>query len=338
MNQIPNFINKHLTVSSRSGYEWQCLCPFHSDTSPSFSVNVKKGLFICYACGAKGGMKELSERFGVKNTVNETYSSIEEVEEKLQAIANPVGKNKVKIDQSYWTSRYQIGDQWKEEWAKRLPLFITGQRPCNEKVHVTRSSAASRKNLELFALGYDHIKHELIIPIFDSSGSAETCVRRRLGKFDGPKYLYSKGFKTSLNLYGYWQTIIASGTARPKVVVIVEGAIDALSMWEIGYPAVALFGSNMSSAQKKLLLSLDAENYVIMTDRDTAGRKAEWQILNEMSRTSCLIATPMYWEAGKKDVAEMNPHHRMQSVVSALHRFESWLPHPNSANIISKNY
>ncbi|NBO55083.1 MAG: hypothetical protein EBU84_10945, partial [Actinobacteria bacterium] len=53
---IVRFLKRHLDIRSKSGLEWQAVCPFHEDTSPSFSVNIRKGLYICYACGAKGNM------------------------------------------------------------------------------------------------------------------------------------------------------------------------------------------------------------------------------------------------------------------------------------------
>ena len=30
------------------------LCPFHGDRKPSFSVNLKNGLYKCFSCGAEG--------------------------------------------------------------------------------------------------------------------------------------------------------------------------------------------------------------------------------------------------------------------------------------------
>jgi len=30
------------------------LCPFHNERNPSFSVNLKTGAFICFACGISG--------------------------------------------------------------------------------------------------------------------------------------------------------------------------------------------------------------------------------------------------------------------------------------------
>ena len=302
-----SFVLKHLDVKTRSGMEWQCLCPYHEDSSPSFSINVRKGLFVCYACGAKGNMKDLSKHLNV-NGPRETPSTIEEVEEKLAELSKPVDGIKKRVDASFWTSRYQIGLYWMDEWAKRLPIMMG--RTEHEKFGLDSKR-------DLFALGYDNIKHELIIPIFDFNGSAESCVRRRLGDFDGPKYLYSKGFKTSHHLYGAWQVKMDSGVGRPKHVAIVEGTIDALAMWEVGIPAVALLGSNLSATQKKLLMALDAKSYVVMTDNDTAGKKARWQIENELSRTHCSVSHPTIWTAGKKDVAEMSCYDRSVAFHSA---------------------
>jgi hypothetical protein len=45
--EIPNLKTK---------LEWaKTHCCFHDDSKPSLSVNMKKGYFRCFACGAKGG-------------------------------------------------------------------------------------------------------------------------------------------------------------------------------------------------------------------------------------------------------------------------------------------
>ena len=44
--------------------EYWCLCPFHKDTTPSFSVNIENGLFSCFGCGEKGNFKRLIKILG----------------------------------------------------------------------------------------------------------------------------------------------------------------------------------------------------------------------------------------------------------------------------------
>ena len=43
-----------LLLSGRGRWR-SALCCFHPDTTPSLSVNVETGGFICHACGARGG-------------------------------------------------------------------------------------------------------------------------------------------------------------------------------------------------------------------------------------------------------------------------------------------
>ena len=36
------------------GLRWTALCPFHSRSRPSFSVNAEEGLYYCFGCEANG--------------------------------------------------------------------------------------------------------------------------------------------------------------------------------------------------------------------------------------------------------------------------------------------
>jgi CHC2 zinc finger len=39
-------------------------CPFHADTTPSFSATLELGGWQCFGCGAKGNVKDFAERVG----------------------------------------------------------------------------------------------------------------------------------------------------------------------------------------------------------------------------------------------------------------------------------
>lgn len=43
-------------IELKGGNEWRdAICPFHTDTKPSLRVNVEKGAYRCFVCGARGG-------------------------------------------------------------------------------------------------------------------------------------------------------------------------------------------------------------------------------------------------------------------------------------------
>ncbi len=45
--------SEHLALR-RVGTRWVGLCPFHTERTPSFSLNAELGFYYCFGCGAKG--------------------------------------------------------------------------------------------------------------------------------------------------------------------------------------------------------------------------------------------------------------------------------------------
>jgi DNA primase len=279
-----SFVSAHLDVRTRSGHEWQCLCPYHEDTQPSFSVNVRKGLFVCYACNAKGTMKQLADFLGHKQegrTFNAPTTS--EVKAKLADLMKDQSKERF-IDPA-WVDSWRI-EGHKEEWANR--------------------GIVSDEVLNLFCLGYDMINDTLIIPVHSSSGKVSSIIRRFLDPDPGsPKYKYDKGFKKSENLYGFWQSLTWNPVARPRLVAITEGSIDTLKMWEAKIPSVALLGASVSNKQLKLLKRLDPTEFLIMTDRDTAGQTVALELSLKLRGSGALLSEPAYWPDHAKDPGDL---------------------------------
>ncbi len=57
---------KKFKVSKNNG-QGSGICPFHADAKPSFSVNLKKGIFYCHGCHAKGSVFDF---FMKKNNID----------------------------------------------------------------------------------------------------------------------------------------------------------------------------------------------------------------------------------------------------------------------------
>lgn len=52
-NRIEDIMRQYVTLK-RSGHGYKCLCPFHSERTPSCTVYPDNGSFYCFGCGAGG--------------------------------------------------------------------------------------------------------------------------------------------------------------------------------------------------------------------------------------------------------------------------------------------
>ena len=52
---IVDVISEFVSLRKR-GTSYKGLCPFHDDSTPSFSVSPVRGLYKCFSCGAAGNV------------------------------------------------------------------------------------------------------------------------------------------------------------------------------------------------------------------------------------------------------------------------------------------
>ena len=254
--QVEKFLNKNLDVRTRAGDEWTCLCPYHDDTSPSFSVNVKRGLFICFACGAKGTVADLAKflRVGAPSIVVTEESEKDKVSNLLEGLRGlKEDKGNSVIPESFLARFNNPTNYWKHR-------------------------GFSKETIEFFGLGYDAMSNHAIIPLRESGGGLVGVIRRQLDEDAMPRYLYPKGFKINQHLFN------ANTVQKYDRIAIVEGSLDCIACHESGIPAVAILGSYVSNTQYDMLRKLNPDYFVVMTDRDNAGRRAAGQIMAELGR------------------------------------------------------
>ena len=86
-------------------------------------------------------------------------------------------------------------------------------------------------------------------------------------------------------------------------------------MWEVGIPAVALLGSNLSVPQSKLIVALDPREVVVMTDMDAAGSRASFSIETQLRNTGIIVSRAK-WDSSIKDPADLSPQERKNIFMS----------------------
>ena len=297
---IRQFVRKNLKVESVMGPEWLCLCPYHNDSNASFCVNVRKGVFICYSCGKSGNIYQLEKFLNTGDYVEQTTSTATEVKRKIESLkkAKPA---KLELVSDSEIDFFRLGDHQYKKWLDIRKISST--------------------TVDKFLLGYDQMRDALVIPVRDyRTGKVVSFIHRNLDTSDGsPKYKYRKGFKISQNLFGAWQCVVESQSMQIKKIAIVEGSIDALSMWEVGCPAVAILGASPSTKQINILKALSPVEYVIMTDRDRAGREAGLKLETALKKAGVVISYPSEWDWSDKykDPDSLPPENRVTSFINA---------------------
>ena len=96
---------------------------------------------------------------------------------------------------------------------------------------------------------------------------------------------------------------------------LVEGRGDVWRLWECGVKnVVGLFGREISSAQKRLLLNSGATKLVVLTDNDQAGRESKIKIKREMGRLFKLVFPKM----SNKDLGDMQQDKIQKQILNNL--------------------
>ena len=251
---------KNLKDATQSGDEVLSLCPFHQDSKPSFHFNVRKGLFICFACGEKGSAKKLARQLDMALVEDQTVEGLMRAMSALEAAQlEPINKP---IDE------------------RSLGRFAG-----TPHLYWKRKRGFTNATCRAFNLGYDPLRDELTIPYRNLYGELLGVIRRRLEDNVYPKYLYPKGVKKNLLLFGI-DKVYAGEIDK---VALVEGSLDAVWCWQNGIPAVASLGSSLSEEQVDLLHEAGVHTVVLLHDYDLAGRKGAfqaWRLLGDFIRVT----------------------------------------------------
>jgi len=121
------------------------------------------------------------------------------------------------------------------------------------------------------------------IPVENLNGTQIGVIARATKDWILPKYIFTKGIVKSLYLYNYHRAI--EKAQELGALFICEGQGDVWRLWEAGvHNAVGIFGKEISSEQKTLLLNSGITTIVVVTDNDQAGRESKIKIQRELNR------------------------------------------------------
>ncbi len=283
----------------RQGRRLAGLCPFHSERTPSFSVDPERGLFYCFGCQAGGdvfafvmrrdgigfrdALVQLAERTGVTlpEETSERHRELDAVRRVLeaaaaayeQALSAAVGK----AARDYLDSR-QIGQAarttFRLGYAPEGPdwLLATLRKGGFDPGLIMRAGLAQDGRQ---GQAIDRLRHRLVYPIRDRRGQVVGFGGRALESAQQPKYLNSPETELFHKGRTLYDLTVATGEWREgRQAVLVEGYMDVIALHQAGVKgAVASLGTALTEEQVRILAQA-VDQVVVAYDADAAGEHA----------------------------------------------------------------
>lgn len=288
----------------KTGANYQGLCPFHNEKTPSFSINPGKEIFHCFGCGAGGDvfafimkMEGLSFPEAVRFLAARTGVTIEDraqtPEERSKADEQDL-YYRISENAALFYSRmlaeskegepgriYLAGRNIDSSASSACRLGFAPDRWDALAKHLEKSNLPLDKAEQLGLVRrresggfYDIFRNRLLFPISDPRGRCIAFGGRVLDD-SLPKYLNSPEspvYHKGEVLYGFH--LAKQAIREDGGVFLVEGYFDHLALFRAGFKnAVATCGTALTAAQVKLL-KRHADKIYTLFDADKAGEKA----------------------------------------------------------------
>jgi DNA primase len=288
----------------RSGANYQGLCPFHGEKTPSFNVNPGRGIFHCFGCGVGGNVftfvmkiEGLAFPEAVKFLAKRTGVVIED-----RPLTSVEKRRQDEREQLYRINDLAAG------YYRRTLLEGGAGEPCRRYLERRGVDAATS---EAYRLGFssekwdglvrhleqkripleeaeklglvrkkqrggyhDLFRNRLIFPIADPQGRTVGFGARVLDDAL-PKYINSPEspiYRKGDILFGV--NLARQAMRESGAAIIVEGYFDHLALYQAGVRhAVATCGTALTDGHMKLLQRYAGKVYTLF-DSDNAGIKA----------------------------------------------------------------
>lgn len=285
----------------KNGINYKGLCPFHSEKTPSFTVNPNRNYFHCFGCGEGGdvlafvmqsqnltfieALKYLADRYNI--TLPEKVLSAKEQEKARQKeILYEINRRAAKAYHEFLLNESGAAKARHYLEQRAIPAAIVeafelGYAP--ESWDFIKRQLRDFDERDILAAGlvvpgqrgtYDRFRDRVLSPIFSHNGKHLGFSGRILGEGQ-PKYLNTQDsliFNKSSVLLGLFQNKEAIRAA--KKCLLVEGNFDLLALASQGIRHVAAPMGTAVTLQHVRSLKGYIEEAVLLFDGDQAGIKA----------------------------------------------------------------
>ena len=300
-NDIENVISSYITLK-RAGSNYNGLCPFHSEKTPSFTVFPSTQSFYCFGCGAGGdaitfvmrmenldyisAVRTLAERSGITIPENATNAS-----------GKPEVTRSRVLEMNKEAAKYFRNALFDSKYGAEAMDYLVNKRKLSTTVikhfglgfapnsfgalhdHLKKLGYTDDEMVAGFLCGkgknnstYDYFRNRIMFPIIDVSGNIVAFGGRVMDNSE-PKYLNTSdtpAFKKSKNLFA----LNYAKNHCESTMILCEGYMDVIALHAAGFEnAVATLGTAITSEQARIF-SRYTKKVVISYDSDQAGQRA----------------------------------------------------------------
>ena len=278
--QIRRVLNgSGMEIEAEFGNDFIVYCPYHNNSrTPAGEVAKDSGLFFCFGCQTTKNLEEFV-MFTTGRSYFETvrYIKSKETETNIENIVNK--------------AMYAPPDfvQYDEVLIKRLNNQAL-ESPRAMRYYSGRS--ITEDSVKKFWLGYSEKQDMVTIPVHSPDGLTIGFVGRSV---EGKEFKNTPGLPKSKVLFNLHRVKTSS------IIYVVESSFDAIRLDQVGFPAVATLGANVSASQIKLLEKY-FNNVVLVADNDDAGAIMKDKLIEKLgSLVSVVTIDKKYKDIGDMD-------------------------------------
>ena len=298
---IVDVISKYVMLK-KTGRNYQGLCPFHNEKTPSFVVTPDKQIFKCFGCGEGGDVISFLMKINNQNfseVIEEQASNLGiELPKKntTNALAFKHSKERIydclDLANKFFTKNLQSNSAALEYLSKRginevaIGKFSLGLAPKgnNELKNYMTNLGFTIDELNKAGLVYekdgaffDRFKNRIIIPIKDVNSNTIAFGARAIIDGQMPKYINSP----ESIVYNKSSVLFGLNRAKDSIkerdsVIFMEGYFDVISAHLGGVEnAVATCGTALTPQHIRLIGRYSPSRKIYLAfDTDSAGKKA----------------------------------------------------------------
>jgi DNA primase len=223
-------------------------CPFHGNyRTPAGEVNKESGIFFCFSCQYTADLVELV----MKQTDRTYFEAVRFIDSKSSS---------VNFEQEISSKLHEKPEfvPFDDVLIKRLNVQALNSPRALNYYNFRKITEDSVKK---FSLGYSENQDMITIPVTSPDGMMLGFVGRSI---EGKEFKNTVGLPKSKTFFNL------SRVKTSRKVYVVESSFDAIRLDQVGMPAVASLGANISNRQIELLSKYFNEIFVI-ADNDEAG-------------------------------------------------------------------